>query len=324
MKKISFLLLALVFFCTLSSVAMAIGSNPNLNWGYTDFSDPPTQMPGFALIQNVSYYHGELKNGDGDSYPGNNKLSVLAYAPMLTYTAKQKLPCNISWGIAAQMPFAMLNTDNDLGFKASNGVLGDPLIGPFFGRQHELAKGWNFHWMFEFDTYMPLGSHDSDAQFNPGANFWTFEPFLALRLEMPYGFEISMRHHYNWNTKNHDYKLPAAFRAPGDVYEHTYQVGDMWHFNFAAYKTLDFITPLLKFGVVGYYGQQLGNDKFDGETVDDSKEKVFAIGPCAQYAYIPQGAKFPAVIFSLKSYWESNVKNRAEGNRTVFRMVMPF
>ncbi|OPY74861.1 MAG: hypothetical protein A4E63_00588 [Syntrophorhabdus sp. PtaU1.Bin050] len=318
-RSIAFL--CCVLFCMVSSAVMANNQNPNLNFGATDFSDPPRHVPGFVLINPITFYSGNLKNGDGDSLPGTNKLSLIAYVPQLCWTANSKLPGDINWGLTVLMPLASLNADSDLGLKAANNIMGDPIFGAFVGRAHQLTRDWTFHWMFEFDTYFPLGDYDKDAAFNTSANYWTFEPFLAMRLEMPYGFELSTRQHYTYNTKNHDYVNPAITH---DFNDHTLKAGDLWHFNFSASKSLDFISPLLRFGAVGYYGQQLNNDEVDGNAVPNSKEKVFAIGPCLQYIHIHKGERKPSAIFSLKSYWESNVQNRAEGNRTVFRMVIPF
>ena len=320
MKKLGVLLLGFVLFCTLSSAAMAY-QNPNLNIGATDFTDPPAQVPGFVFLNNVVFINGDLKDGEGHSLPGTNKLSVLAYAPQGVYTSKVKLPWDISWGVTVGWPMSSISTDSNIGLKAANGFVGDPFFGVFAGRQHNFAKDWALHWMVEFDTYFPLGKYDNEKAFNPGANYYTFEPFLALRLQMPYGFELTTRQSIDFNTKNHNYVNPAITR---DFLEHDYQAGDYWHFNWSFSKSLDFITPLLRFGVVGTYQKQISADRIDSNTVPDSYVEYWGIGPCLQWTYIPQGGKFPAAIFSLKTYWDNGAKNAVEGNRTVFRMVMPF
>lgn len=327
MARKSKVFLMCILFCVFSSAAMANNTNPNLNWGATDFTDPPPQMPGFTFIMPTIFYSGKFKDGDGDSLPGDNKLSLIATVPQLVWTAACKLPGDISWGLTVGQILASLNVDSNLGsvvpfahdLTATNGVLGDTFAGVFIGRSHQLAKDWTLHWMAEFDTYMPTGTYHRDKDINLSANYWSFEPFLALRLQMPYGFEVSARQHYTWNTKNRDYR--NMMYGPG---EHDLKAGDLYRVLFSASKSLDFISPLLRFGAVGYYGKQLDNDEIDGNSIPNSKEKVFAIGPGVQYTWIPKGARAPAAIFSLKTYWESGVKNRTEGNKTVFRMAIPF
>lgn len=142
-----------------------------------------------------------------------------------------------------------------------------------------------------------------------------------MTLQMPRGFELSTRQHYAFNTKNKNYVNPAV---TGDFNDHSLKAGDLWHFNWSFSKSLDFISPMLRLGAVGYYGRQLSDDEVDGVKMPNSQERVFAIGPGLQYMHISKGAQAPSVIFSLKSYWESEVENRGEGNRTVLRMIIPF
>jgi hypothetical protein len=324
MTRKSVVFLMCVFFCMVSSGAMAANQNPSLNWGYTDVLDGAaiSMPPGFVFNPKVATYSSTtLKDGDGHTIPGRNKLNLVAFAPQLIYTAAKPLPFGgLKWGAQVQWSIASLNVSSNLGLTAGSGMIGDVVFGPFIGRSHELGKGWAFHWFGEFDVYAPIGSYDKNAAFNVGANFWTFEPFLAMTLTMPYGFEVSTRQHYLWNTKNNDY----VTYGPTGPTTHDMEAGQMWHMNFSASKSLDFISPLLRLGVVGYYGQQTTDDKLDSSSVSNSKERIFGIGPYLGYTYIRKGERAPLAIFSLKSYWESSAKARAEGTRVVFRMTMPF
>ena len=311
-------------FCMVSVSVMAFNQNPSLNWGYTDFLDGAaiSQPPGFVFNPKVATYStNTFKDGNGNTIPGRNKLNLVAFAPQLIYTAPIQLPWGLKFGGQVQWSIVSLNATSNIGLTADSGMIGDVVFGPFIGRAHNLGKDWNLHWFFEFDTYAPIGSYDKTAAFNAGANFWTFEPFVAATLTMPYGFELSTRQHYLWNTKNNDYVNPAA---TGDFQSHSLQAGDMWRFNYTLSKSLDFITPLLRLGVVGYYGQQTSSDQLDNNTVASSKEKIFAIGPGISYTYIREGERKPTAIFSLKAYSESNAEARAQGTRVVFRMIMPF
>jgi hypothetical protein len=91
-----------------------------------------------------------------------------------------------------------------------------------------------------------------------------------------------------------------------------------YHFNYSLMKTVDFISPSLRVGLVGYYEKQLTEDELDDHDMSDSKEQVFAIGPAIHY--ITKGG----VVLSLKSYFESGVENRGEGTAIVGRLIFPF
>ena len=67
----------------------------------------------------------------------------------------------------------------------------------------------------------------------------------------------------------------------------------------------------------GYYLTQLNEDEVDGVDLADSKEQVFAAGPTA--VLIHKGT-----YFSLSGMWETEVENRPEGFKTVFRIVYKF
>ncbi len=323
-KKCVLFLGCVFFFSMLCSAGMAFNQNPSLNWGYTDFLDGAaiSMGPGFVFNPKVATYSATtFKDGSGNNIPGRNKLNLVAFAPQLIYTAAKPLPGGLIWGAQTQWSLVSLNASSNVGLTADSGMIGDAVFGPFVGRSHSLAKDWTFHWFGEFDTYAPIGSYDKDAAFNAGANFWTFEPFVAMTLTMPKGFELSTRQHYLWNTKNNSYVNPALTR---DFATHSMQAGEMWRFNYSFSKSLDFITPLLRFGVVGYYGQQTTADQLDSNTVPNSKERIFAIGPGISYTYIREGERKPTAIFSLKAYSESQAEARAQGTRVVLRMIMPF
>lgn len=333
MRRGSILLLGFALLCLMSSAAMGYYQNPTLNWGYTDFLDGASisQPPGFVFNPKVSTYSTTtFRDGNGDKQPGRTTMSLLAFAPQLIYTSPKKLPWGLTWGAQAQWHLVSIHSTSNIGMESNSALTGDTIFGPFVGRSHALGKDWAFHWFGEFDVYAPTGSYDKDKAFNPGCNFWSFEPFLAMTLTMPYGFELSTRQHYVWNTKNNSVVNPVLTGvgdptlATNPYATHDVKPGEMWHMNFSFSKSLDFITPLLRFGVVGYYGQQTTADQVDGNTWGNSKERIFGIGPAISYTYIREGERKPTAIFSLKAYSESKAEARSEGTRVVFRMIMPF
>jgi hypothetical protein len=84
------------------------------------------------------------------------------------------------------------------------------------------------------------------------------------------------------------------------------------HLNFNA---LYAFTPHFSTGVNGYWLNKFTDTKIDGEEISGRREKVFAIGPDAMYAFSRQDV----VLANL--YFESEARNRPEGNRFIMRWV---
>ncbi len=295
---ISCIILVLLCF---SQTSWAYQQNPGLNWGNTNILDGMIPPPGVWLSSYVvGYSADEFKNGDGHDLPGDHEIDVLAYAPQFYYIHDQKILDNFTVGFQFFPTIIQdFNLDSDF-LTADNSMLGDLIFGPFIGRTEQLGKNWLFHWVFEYDTFFPTGEYDEDDDINPGANYWTFEPWFNFTLQMPHGFALSTRQHFTYNTENHDTDI---------------QAGCLYHFNYSLTKSLDFIDPNLRLGVVGYYGKQLENDELEGHDIHNSKEQIFAIGPGISWR-TPTG-----IIFSLKAYFENQAENRTEGEKVVFRMI---
>ena len=92
-----------------------------------------------------------------------------------------------------------------------------------------------------------------------------------------------------------------------------------YYMNYALMKSLDFISPRLLFGAVGYYEKQLTENQLDDHDMTDSKEQVFAIGLGIHYM------TKVGVTLNLYCYFESAVENWTQGTilicpTIVFRM----
>ena len=314
------------FFALCTSVS-AYNQNPNLNWGNTNIIDGMFPPPGIYMSNYMVYYHSDKftdHNGDDLKPLGmdlDNELDVFVECPQVFSVSKSKLPGGLTYGFQALLPIQNISLDStletpggDMDFFTSNSMIGDLCVGPWIGKHMQFANGWGFHWFFEFDTYIPIGDYEKENQINPSANYWTIEPFFAFTLQMPKGLTLSMRHHYTYNFENDDYQV---FGGPLDGQTVDMQAGSMYHFNYSFMKTLDFIDPMLRFGIVGYYGTQLEEDEIDDQDLDNSKEEIFAIGPALHYIY-------KGTVLSLKTYFESGAENRPEGERITFRMIYRF
>ena len=291
----------------------AFNQNPNLNWGNTTIMDAPLPPPGLYLSNYMVYYTAnKLVDGKGDKMPGKNKLDVLVYTPQLIYVSPTKIG-NLTWGWQALLPIINYTTDMDIPLKENNDVLGDLCFGPYIGGIVPFGPNSRLHWFFDFDIYAPIGSYDKKKAFNPSANYWTLEPFLALTLQLPYGFSIGTRQHFTYNFKNDEYVIDPVTGEEGDL-----KAGMLWHFNYEVMKSVDFISPNLLVGAAGYYGKQLNEDEFEGHDMKNSKEQKFAVGPAIWYL------SKNGIVFSLRAYFESNNKATAEGEKVVARLIVPF
>lgn len=322
-KKIYSLLVIslLVLICfVFTSNSRAYNTPPGFNWGSTNIIDGIIPPPGLWLSSYIlAYTSDDFKDGDGHDLPGDHDLDILGYVPQFIYVANDTLPGNLKYGIQAQLPIINYNLDSHINtpagrqemLSADSNMIGDLCIGPFFGRAEKLSQNWIFHWFFEFDVYAPTGAYDEDENLNPSSNYWSVEPFLSFTLQMPYGFTLSSRQMFNiYNSENDDY-----IAQPG-AEETDLQVGNMYHFNYSLMKTLDFIDPKLRLGVVGYYGKQLEEDDID-DYPDPDEEQIFAIGPGIHWMH-------KGMMWSLKTYFESEAENRTEGTRVVFRIINHF
>ena len=324
MKKASLLgLVGILFVLFGASSAMGYNQSPNLNWGATNILDAIIPPPGLYLSSYVvGYSSDEFKDGDGDTFSGDNELNAIVYDPQLVWVSKNTLPGNFKYGFQVQLPFQGYDLESEIptpggsvSLETGDSVIGDLNFGPFIGRTEKLCEDWLLHWFFEFDVFAPIGEYDKHAQINPSSNYWTLEPFLSMTLQMPKGFSLSTRQLFTYNFTNDEY---IPFGVPGAT-ETDLQAGAMWHCNFSFMKTLDFIDPNLRLGAVGYYGKQLEEDDVDDYPFleEDSEEQIFGIGPGLHWMH-------KGVIWSLKAYFESNAENRTEGSRVVLRIINRF
>ncbi|OQX63795.1 MAG: hypothetical protein B5M56_01730 [Desulfococcus sp. 4484_241] len=307
-----FLILAAVMVC--SSAAIAYNQNPNLNYGHTNLLDAMLPPPGLYLSNYMIIYStDEFKDSNGDNFPLNNEMDLVVYSPQFIWLAGNNLPGDLRWGIQALLPLYGYDVNSGLGLDSGGGIIGDLCVGPFVGKAVPLSDDFVFHWFAELDVYSPVGAYDKNYAINPSANYWTIEPFVSMTLQMPHGLTFSTRQHLAFNTKNDEYVNPVV---TGNLLDHELQPGKLWHFNYSVMKTVDFISPMLRVGVAGYYGHQLEDDEVDGVAIPGTKEKIFAIGPAVHYIH-------KGTVFSLKTYFENGAENRPEGDMVVFRIIMP-
>lgn len=309
---------------SIMAVAIAFGvsnkaaayDEPHLNLGLTSFLDGGLPAgPGLYALQYLQFYTAsQLKDEHGVNLPTpKTDSSAVVPATQFVYMSSVKIG-SANPGLNVVVPSVIsANADNGLGtLKADTGI-GDITIGPFI--QFDPIMGTNgplFVQRIEFQILAPTGAYDRTAAVQPGANFWSFDPYWAATLFFSPDWTISTRVHYLWNGKNDDPNLALKAIDPGTV---SSRAGQAFHMNFASEYA---VTKELRIGVNGYYLQQTTDTEINGAAVPDRKERVVAIGPGLMYAWGPEQA------FFLNVYKEFAAVNRPEGESFVLRYAHHF
>ncbi len=111
--------------------------------------------------------------------------------------------------------------------------------------------------------------------------------------------EISFRHYWRYATENPDTGI---------------QAGQLYIVNYAASYGF---TQNIRAGLIGYWVEQLTDDTLNGDTLEDSKERVVGIGPGLLY-------NVGGLTLMLQYYQEFAAKNRPEGFRLQGRLIYAF
>jgi hypothetical protein len=256
-----------------------------------------------------NYYTADrYKNDRGENYSAGPlaDIDVRVWANVIRVVHVTDIRIlGANWALQTLIPFVDMDFDfgPPYGFlNDSRFGLGDIIVDPLVLAWH----GPHFHYVAGLDIFLPTGAYDRDEEpVNPGNNVWTFEPAFAVSyLNGP--IDLSAKFMYDFSTENDDY--PGGGRSvgltPGQEFHADFAAG----YSFAAGWTA---------GIGGYFYQQTTDDELDGADVPDDKGRVLALGPVVKYGY-------KNMSFTLKSLFETEVRNRPSGNSTWFRLVYAF
>lgn len=283
---------------------VAAFDQPSVNLGFTSFMDGgPPAGPGFYFTEYIQYYTSdELVDGP----PMDPELDVWVSLNQFIYQSDQELLFGGKWGLDVIVPIVSFDA---AAFLDDNGTgVGDILVGPYLQWDPIMGpNGPKFMHRVELQMIFPTGKYDDDKGLNPGSNFFSFNPYWAGTYFFTPRLTASCRLHYLWNAKNDDPYEPSGLDDS--------QAGEAFHANFAlAYELMP---KKLRAGINGYYLRQISDSEWDGDSVD-GREQVLGIGPGALYSFSQDDHLF------LNAYWETNVKNRPDGERFQVRWVHHF
>lgn len=308
------------FLLATSSLAKEGGDQyPNGAEGWLAGALPPA---GNYFINYAIGYAGELRNGSGDKGvlgPTTPDVKAVADALRIVHVSTKTL-LGANWAWHAILPVVHQDVGIDaLGGRKRVSGIGDMTINPFVLSWH--SPDW--HVAAGVDINVPTGAYKktglaangfngADPRRSIGANYWSFEPLIAVTYLNKDGWEASGKFMLNFKTEN----------------SYTdYQSGDEFHVDYMFGKRLG---PW-NVGIGGYYLKQFNNDTQGSNTVtsmnyfgvpdvfsDGKKGQVFAFGPSVAYQF--SGGQ--QVQFSWDH--ETLVENRFSGDKIVFKFVTPF
>jgi hypothetical protein len=254
--------------------------------------------PGDSLWLNyLTYYTADrFNNSSGvSSVPGYHVDAEAEAARLLhTWTSLD----GVAWtsGLIVIASNANLDVPHRAG---SGGGLGDLVIQPV------LLTGafGNLHMLGGFDVSLPTGNYSKNKLVNPGLNYTTFAPQLALTWLPTREFEFSLFSVAGFNSKNHETQYIS-----GDYLDIDYAIG---------YRPVPALHAL-QLSVVGYWFDQFTDDSLNGrQFLDGHRSKAFAVGPQIRYQFVKGGIAF-------KWLHETSAENRPEGNRFQLQFAVPF
>ena len=314
---ISILGLFLIFIIPMTSLAYDL---PSVDLGVTSFLDgAPPSGPGLYSQEYVIYWTADKFtdiNGNELLPPSaGEKLDAWIALNQVTYQSDTEVMLGAKWGLDVIIPAVKLDVKYDnymAGFPLENSGLGDIWVGPYIQWDPIMgANGPKFLHRLSLGFIFPTGDYDQNKAINAGSNFFSFNPYWAATYFVTPNWTISTRIYYLWNDKNESPNTALTEIGVKEV-----QAGQAVHLNFSS--SYGIIPNRLRVGINGYYLNQFTDTEYDGVDQQDSREKVFAVGPGMLYSFNKDAHLF------LNIYFEQDAKMRPEGERVSARFVYHF
>jgi len=279
---------------------------PPVNLGLTSFQDG-IAFPGLIVAEFIGYYHaGQFNDHRGDKIPGSNEITTVSATTQIAYLSKVRL---LGGFVGAEMLLPLVDIDMNTCFgpKDRQRGAGDLIISPFILQWTDRKLfGMPYFHRFLLSITLPTGDYDRKRPVNAGNHIFSFNPYYAFTIIPTDKLELSARLHYLWNSENDE---PFVGMGAGTI-----QPGQAFHVNYAASCE---VVQGVRLGINGYVLQQLTEDKVDGHSQSNSKERVFGIGP----GILLSGK---GVSLYINSYFETGAENRPEGAEVIFRISKVF
>lgn len=293
----------------------SVSQPSGINLGGTSFYDGFAGPPGlthqtylkFSTASSIRT-NGGKKNGAFD----DPKINVITMINQLSYYSPDTFAGGAHLGWSLLVPVVSLDGDfGDNGAKLKDNAtgLGDVTVGPQvqFDPIVDASGRPVFVQRMAFDTILPTGKYDKHKDLNPGSNYFSLNPYWAATWMPAPRWEVSWRLNYLYNFKNDDPASSSAQFFEGQSVRDTQSGQSAWANFTASYE----VFPRVSVGINGYYFRQISDDKVNGNTLTDSREKVLGIGPGLFWKITEDKA------FWLNTYKETGVENRSRADYQV-------
>lgn len=265
--------------------------------------------PGLYWKTYAFYYDVEHYRQNGRTKEKDMKLSSFAIANRFIHmTELEFLGAEIGWNIVIPIAYNDFKHKKNSFLNDRTWGIGDILLEiPYLswhGQQWDALLGLSF--------YFPTGKFDSPRSENmadTGKGYYTLMLGAGgtAYFDAAKTWSLSVMTRYETHTKQ----------------KYTEQrIGDSFHFEWGAAKTVPVKTGAWDIGAAGYCEwQTTPNSKGKAAEMALSRDRYrsYAAGPEIVYTHAPL-----ATSFSLRSLWEFGVRNGSEGNLTVLSITKAF
>ncbi|WP_421867816.1 SphA family protein [Motiliproteus sp.] len=282
------------------SIAAKEGANqyPNGVSGYAAGQLPP---PGTYLLNYTGYVTGRMQDANGNDLIVAGKpveVDAVFETPRIVHVSETEL---LGGNLFVHGLIPIVHLDGQLGGAASNNETGIGDLNTGIGISW---PGKNVSIAASFDLYAPTGQYSDDpTKFSIGANYWSFEPVLAMTLLSDSGYELSFKAMYNIKLENEDTDIKSGEELKVDYHVGKRIQSENW--------------GEVGFGIGGYYVNQLTEDENNGVKIAGTDGQVFAAGPQIKFHIGPA----PVIIHYEKEF---NAKSRLEGERLLLQVNYRF
>ena len=309
------------------STAQAGNLEPaGINLGGTSFFDGfGATQPGWTYLGYYQYSQlNHIEDNSGNDSPAfkNPKINVDLILNQLAYTTSQTFfNGSAHLGFTGLLPLLHFNTSFDANSPvklSSADGFGDLTLGAYL-QFHPVISGGRpvYSQRVEFDVIAPIGRYSTSTDINPGANFWSLNPYWAGTWLPTPKTEVSLRVNYLYNLSNNSPNaLPPTVSST--------KAGQAAWVNFTASYA---VRPDLNVGLNGYYLKQFTNDVYNYtngssdnglQFGDTGKAELFAVGPGLFWKASPKN------IWAANLYFQTSAQNHTRGTVLNIHWIHPF
>jgi len=314
---------ALIFTVILFSPVLALaGGGQHALHGLTGQLPGVLPPPGLYGAEFLIWYTADkLKDNSGNTMTlardgvEFDKLDVFALAFAGTWVSKWNI-LGASYG--QRLIGVGLKIENELNVMTPGGPLKleETRAGIYDIIWAPIVLGWHskdglLHATAELDVFMPVGNPNPRNLVNINKNFWTFQPGIAITAFSPFWdqkLNATAWLRYDLNTKDDNFLVSPGIATkignPALAGVRTDNTpGQEFHFDWS----IDYaIYEKLRVGLLGFFYQQVTNDKTGVGTVKKDKGRAFGLGP---HVWVP----WKNWVFEAHVEPEFGVRNRPQG-----------